>query len=42
MTAMVVLGIFFAALAFAAAFGWVVDSRPVSECDAPADVFAPR
>jgi hypothetical protein len=41
MTAMVVLGIFFAALALAAAFGWVADSRPVSEC-APSDVFAPR
>ena len=42
MTAIVVLGIFFAVLAIVAAFGWVADSRPVSECDAPSDVFAPR
>ena len=42
MTALVVLGAFFAALALIAGLGWVNDSRPVARCDAPVDVFAPR
>jgi hypothetical protein len=42
MTALVVLGIFFAVLAAVASLGWVADSRPVAGCDVPSDVFAPR